>query len=201
MAKWWLKADYLETCNCAHGCPCNLTQLPTYGGCNAIVGYRINEGECDGVPLAGLVLGYVASWPGAIHHGNGQALVFVDEKGDAAQRAALEAIGSGRAGPGGAFEIFASTMKEPPAVTVGPIRFERQGKRARLELGDIAHADVGPIRGDMGDEADARMVLPNGFIFRDALIVNTNEGRAATPRISFELRNSSAFLSEIAYNA
>ena len=66
MSKWWFKSEYIEACNCAHGCPCNLTQIPTHGGCNAVVGYNITEGECDGVDLGGLKLGYVASWPGPI---------------------------------------------------------------------------------------------------------------------------------------
>jgi hypothetical protein len=201
MAKWWFEADYIETCNCAHGCPCNLTQIPTYGGCNAIVGYHITAGECDGVSLRGLTLGYVASWPGAIHRGNGHSVVFVDETANAAQRAALAEIGCGRAGPGGPFEVFASTMREPPAVMYGPVEFERRGKRGRLKLGSTAHATVGPIRGDMaGDEANVRMLLPDGFIWRDALIVNTDDGRASAPKFSFTLSNTNAFFSQVAYN-
>jgi len=200
MSKWWLKAQYIETCNCAHGCPCNLKQIPTHGGCNAVVGYKIEEGECDGVKLGGLVLGYVGSWPGAIHHGNGRAVVYIDERADDAQRAALEEIGTGRAGPGGPFEIFASTMAEPPEVVVGPIDFELEGKRGKLEFGRLAEATVGPIIGDMGEEADARMILPQGFIWRDAVLANTQSGRAKSAHVDFKLADSNAFLSEVAYN-
>ena len=200
MSKWWLKAQYIETCNCAHGCPCNLTQIPTHGGCNAVVGYKIEEGECDGVKLGGLVLGYVGSWPGAIHRGNGRAVVYIDERADDAQRAALEEIGTGRAGPGGPFEIFASTMAEPPEVVVGPIDFELEGKRGKLEFGRLAEATVGPIIGDMGEEADARMILPQGFIWRDAVLANTQSGRAKSAHVDFKLADSNAFLSEVAYN-
>src|SRR5262245_58601811 len=139
MATWWFEADYIETCNCAHGCPCNLTQIPTNGGCNAIVGYQITAGDHGGVSLGGLTLGYIASWPGAIHQGNGQGLVFIDEKANAAQRAALADIGCGKAGPGGPFEIFASTMKAPATVMYGPVEFQREGKRGRLKLGNAAH--------------------------------------------------------------
>src|SRR3970040_2251570 len=103
MSKWWFKSEYIEACNCAHGCPCNLTQIPTHGGCNAVVGYNITEGECDGVDLGGLKLGYVASWPGPIHKGNRRAVVIVDERARPEQRAALAALRAGRAGPGGWF--------------------------------------------------------------------------------------------------
>lgn len=200
MSRWWLKARYIETCNCAHGCPCNLTQIPTYGGCDAVVGYDIVEGACDGVDLAGLKLGYVASWPRAIHQGNGHAVVIIDEKASQGQRAALEAIGTGRAGPGGCFEVFASTLNDPPEVIVAPIVFELHGKRGRLEFGRVAEATVGPIVGDMGDEADARLILPSGFIFQDAVLCNSESGRAKAAHLDFRFDNTNAFVSEVAYN-
>jgi hypothetical protein len=200
MANWWFKSEYIETCNCAHGCPCNLTQIPTHGGCNAVVGYKISEGECDGVDLKGLKLGYVGSWPGPIHKGNGHAVVIVDERANAKQRAALEAIATGRAGPGGCFEIFASTMAAPPEIVVAAIEFRREGKRGSLKFGKIAEATVGPIIGDLGDEANARMVLPQGFIWQDAVIANTEKGRAKTRHIDFKLDNTNAFFSDVAYN-
>jgi hypothetical protein len=200
MSRWWIKADYIETCNCAHGCPCNLTQIPTHGGCDAVVGYRIKADECDGVDLGGLTLGYVASWPGAIHHGNGHSVVIIDERASEPQRKALTAIARGEAGPGGPFEIFASTMAEPAEVVVGKADFKLDGKRGLLKFADVAEANVGPIVGDMGDEANARMVLPQGFIFQDAAIANTDSGRARSQRVDFTLADSNAFLSEVAYN-
>lgn len=200
MSRWWMKADYIETCNCAHGCPCNMTQIPTHGGCDAVVGYQIKAGECDGIDISGLTIGYVASWPGAIHHGNGHSVVIIDERATEAQRRALAAIATGEAGPGGPFEIFAGTMAEPAEQIVGKVDFELDGKRARLKFADVAEADVGPIIGDMGDEANARMVLPEGFIFQDAQIANTDSGHAKTRRIDFTLANSNAFVSEVAYN-
>lgn len=199
MSRWWLKADYIETCNCAHGCPCNLTQIPTHGGCDAVVGYRITEGACDGVDIGGLNLGYVASWPGAIHHGNGHAVVIIDERASDQQRQALEAIATGAAGPGGPFEIFAGTMLDIERRT-GKVEFDLDGKRGRLEFADVADVRVGPIIGDMGDEADARMILPQGFIWRDSQLVNTETGRAKARHVDFTLADSNAFLSEVAYN-
>ena len=32
-----MKADYVETCNCDFGCPCNFNGFPTYGYCRALV--------------------------------------------------------------------------------------------------------------------------------------------------------------------
>ena len=46
--------------------------------------------------LDGLCLSVYANWPGAIHEGNGEALVLIDERADAAQRAALETLLDGK---------------------------------------------------------------------------------------------------------
>jgi hypothetical protein len=29
--KWYMKANYVETCNCDYGCPCNFSGFPTGG--------------------------------------------------------------------------------------------------------------------------------------------------------------------------
>jgi hypothetical protein len=201
MANWWWRADYAESCNCAHGCPCNVTQLPTDGTCQAVVAWKVREGAFGSTRLDGLALGLIVRWPNAIHRGNGRAVVFVDERADTAQRDALSRIGTGAAGDGGPFAIFAGTYAEPATVVVGPLRFERDGRRASLRFGELASAEIGPVRGDMdGSEADVHLVMPSGFVFRDALIANTNQCETKATGLSFRHRNSSAFLSEVAYN-
>ena len=42
---WHLKADYVETCNCDYGCPCNFDSFPTYGFCRSLVLYHIQDGN------------------------------------------------------------------------------------------------------------------------------------------------------------
>jgi hypothetical protein len=202
MSKWWWKADYVETCNCAHACPCNLTMLPTHGTCRGVEVWKIREGECDGVRLDGLHVALAFSWPGPIHRGHGRGVVFIDERADSAQRAALEKIGAGEAGPGGPFEIFRGTFDERPAVAVGPVKFSVNGRRAGFVLGKFADVEVGPVISDMdGSEANARLVMPEGFIFRDGAIVNVDSGRVRGHGLDFTYSMSSAFIAEVAYNA
>jgi hypothetical protein len=200
MATWWWKADYVETCNCAHGCPCNLTQIPTDGTCKSVVAWEIREGACDGVRLDGLTLGLIEHWPNPIHKGNGRCLIYIDERADPAQRAALERIGRGDAGAGGPFSIFAATYATPPAVVCGPVRLERKGRRVELALGELARATVAPVKEDLGGEANARLVLPTGFIFTDGDIVNTDTCTVDAPGLSFSYRDTSAFYAQVAYN-
>lgn len=201
MPKWWWKSDYLETCNCAHGCPCNLTMLPTDGTCQAIDAWKIREGMFDGTRLDGLGLALILHWPNPIHRGNGRCIVFIDESADEVQRRALGAIGTGAAGPGGPFEIFATTFAEPARVEVGSFRFEREGRRGSLELGRLARATLGPVRSDMDQsEADAHMILPQGFIWKDGLIVNTDSCEVDAPGLAFHHSGTSGFFSEVDYN-
>jgi hypothetical protein len=201
MSKWWWRADYVETCNCAHGCPCNFTMIPTNGGCHGVDSYHIREGECDGVRLDGLNVALVFAWPGPIHHGHGRGVVYIDDRANAAQREALESIVTGEAGPGGPFEIFRSTFDDRPEVIVGPAAFSVDGRRASIALGGLATVKVGPIISDMdGSEANARLVLPGGFIFTDGAVVNVDEGRVHGGGLEFTYDHSSAFIADVAYN-
>jgi hypothetical protein len=202
MSKWWWRADYIETCNCAHGCPCNFTMLPTHGGCRGLEAFAIREGECDGVRLDGTGVAFGFSWPGPIHRGHGRALVYIDERASAAQRAALEKIATGEAGPGGPFEIFRGTFDERPAVVVGPLKLSLNGRHASIDIGKHGGVKVDPILSDMdGSEANARLVMPDGFIFKDGAIVNAHDGHVHGGGLDFTYGMSSAFIAEVAYNA
>jgi hypothetical protein len=200
MARWWWKADYLESCNCAHGCPCNLTQIPTDGTCKSMVAWEIREGECDGVRLDGLTLGMIGFWPNPIHKGNGRSLAFIDERADPEQRAALALIATEQAGAGGPFNLFAAVAEGPVAVFHGRIDIRRDGRRTDMSFGDLASASIGPIVQDMGGEATVRLVIPGGFIFDDGDIVNTDACSVNAPGIAFSNRDSSAFYAKVSYN-
>jgi len=198
---WWWRADYIESCNCAHGCPCNTSMIPTHGGCQAATAWRIREGACGEVRLDGTTIGLLIHWPGPIHRGNGHAIVFIDENASPTQREALARIGAGKAGEGGPFAIFATTLAEPARVVYGPLRFELDGRRARLRFGELAEVQVGPILNDMdGSEADAHLVLPHGFIFRDAELLNSVRCQVHAAGLSFSHEGSHALFSDVAYN-
>jgi hypothetical protein len=201
MSNWWWKADYIETCNCTHGCSCNLTMIPTDGTCQAIDAWKIREGAFDTTRLDGLGIALIVRWPNPIHRGNGRCVVFIDERADEAQRKSLSEIGIGKAGQGGPFEVFATTYAEPATVRFGHFRFERDGRRGTLELGDAARVRLGPIVNDMDkSETDAHMVLPQGFIWRDSRMLNTDQCEVTLPGLQFKHAGSSAFFSEVEYN-
>jgi hypothetical protein len=175
--------------------------IPTDGTCQAIDAWRIKDGAYKNIRLNGLVIALIVRWPNPIHKGNGKAVVFIDERATEPQREALVKIGTGRAGSGGPFEIFASTYSDPAKIVYGPIQFERSGKEAILRLGNLARAELEPIRSAMDNSiADAHMVLPRGFIWKDSEIVNTKLCEVNIEGLKFQHGNSSAFLSEVEYN-
>lgn len=95
MTPWEIRGRELANCNCNYGCPCQFGVLPTTGSCEAAVAFEIDKGHYGDVKLDGLRAAGVYKYPGAIHFGNGQMQLIIDDRADAKQRAALEAIMTG----------------------------------------------------------------------------------------------------------
>src|SRR2546425_8666497 len=83
---WHLNGKVLVACNCDWGCPCNFNARPTTGKCEGGWTWHIEEGAYGDIKLHGLSFSVYVNWPGAIHEGNGEALVLIDSRADAAQR-------------------------------------------------------------------------------------------------------------------
>jgi hypothetical protein len=65
----------------------------------------------------------------------------------------------------------------------------------------MASTQIGPILSDLDkSEADAHMVLPSGFIFKDGVVLNTDSCRVNAPGLQFSHSKSSAFFSDVEYN-
>ena len=95
MTPWEIKGRELANCNCAYGCPCQFNALPTYGTCEAAVGYEIDTGHYGDIKLDGLRVSAIYKWPGAVHEGNGEYQIFIDENATSEQRDAIEKIVTG----------------------------------------------------------------------------------------------------------
>ena len=96
MIPWELKMKEFTNCNCAYGCPCQFTALPTYGNCRAIASFVVTEGHFGDVDMAGVKAVGILSWPAAIHEGNGSVEAIVDESASDAQKDAMLKIMTGQ---------------------------------------------------------------------------------------------------------
>lgn len=173
MADWRMQGDEFATCNCNWGCPCQFSARPTHGKCEAVVAMRIDQGHFNDVPLAGLTWVGTFAWPGAIHEGNGNCQVFIDQGASEAQREALLTILSGgETDPGSTvFHVFASTistMHEPQFVAI-ELQVDVASRLATVRVPGVLEATGEPIRNPVSGEAQrVRLVLPDGFEFSEA---------------------------------
>ncbi|MFC5662577.1 DUF1326 domain-containing protein [Kitasatospora misakiensis] len=114
--RWHVTGDWFDTCKCAIPCPCTFAQPPTFGDCDGIMAWHIREGTYGDVPLDGLnvlMVGYFVGNPWTGDHTDPRAAVFLDERADEQQRAALGAIFGGQAGgwPAQFVEMFHPEMQ------------------------------------------------------------------------------------------
>jgi hypothetical protein len=179
-----------------------VVESPTNGDCKAILTWSIEEGAFGDERLDGLGVSLLLAWPGAIHEGNGHAVVYVDERANEEQRDGLVAIARGEAGPGGPFEVFATTYVEPPEVVVGPLTLEREEHDARVNLGELGQIAFEPLRDVMdGSPSLVRWVKASGFLWRDGLTVKTKVAEARAGNVSFRYEDTCGVYSEVGYNA
>ena len=173
---WKLSGKVLVTCNCDWGCPCNFNARPTTGKCEGGWTWHVDDGAYGDVTLNGLAFSVYVNWPGAIHEGNGEALTLVDERADAAQRAAIETLIGGKVGgPWGTLGWTWPTVHGPYAVAYD-LFFD--GVKTRIKCGDYVEIECGPIRNAVtGAEAHPGVVLPEGIIFKQGELGTTTRFR------------------------
>lgn len=121
---------------------------PTYGTCTAVVGWRIDEGNYGDVSLDGLNVVVALHSPGNMAEGNWKAALYLDDRAGGEQQAALGEIWGGQAGghPG----ELAKLIGEVAGVATVPFSFETDGRRGRIQVGDVGGAEWEPIEGQGG---------------------------------------------------
>jgi hypothetical protein len=184
-------------CNCAWGCPCQFNSLPTYGDCRALGFGQIEQGRYGDVPLDGLRWGVLLAWPKAIHLGNGTCQAIVDERADARQRAALEAIIQGRDTDPGAliWQVFATTMTKVLPTLFEPIELalDVDKRMATVRVPGLLEGRGEPIRNPVtGALHRARINLPAGFEYSQAEMASGTS--RATGAIALDLQGTHAHL-------
>jgi hypothetical protein len=172
--KWHISGDEISNCNCAWGCPCQFNALPTYGRCEGIAVWQVREGHFGDTRLNGTRFAGIGWFPGPIHEGNGTIQIIVDEQATPEQREALIKLSSGKYG-GAFFEIFAAVTPNRPEPIFAPIFIEMDYDRrtANVRIPGILESQTQPIKNPVtGEEHRARIVLPNGFEFKEAEVAN-----------------------------
>jgi hypothetical protein len=160
--------------------------------------YHIRNGNYGKVSLGGIDVVVAASWPKAIHEGNGTCQLFISEKANTEQREAVVAIFSGNAKGEGAFAIFAPTFKfvlEPRFVTINA---NIDGKKSSFSVPDIIDVQIENFRNPVtGEEQDTKINLPGGFTWKLAECAKSRIMKIVTPGLNFDDSGKNAFYSVV----
>jgi hypothetical protein len=123
VSEWHVAGDWFDVCRCDVPCPCEFAQAPTDNYCQGVLVWHINEGRYGNTPLDGFNVLAVGEFEGNIWAGAKATMgIYIDERADAAQREALQAIFGGRAG--GFPAQFAELIGELRGLDFAPIEFE-----------------------------------------------------------------------------
>jgi len=176
---WHLKGKVLVSCNCDWGCPCNFNALPTTGKCEGGWTWHVEDGAYADTRLDDLNFSVYVNWPGAIHEGNGEALILIDERADAAQRAAIEELLGGKIG--GPWQVLGWTWPKvhgPYTVTYDVV-FD--GVKSRIKCGEYVEVECDAIRNPVtGAESNPSVILPEGIIFKSGELGATTRFRVSS---------------------
>src|SRR4051812_29803207 len=164
---WSIRGHVIVGCNCDYGCPCNFNGLPTTGKCEGNWNWHVEDGSFGDVPLAGINFGLAVNWPGAIHEGNGEGILVIDERTDSRQRDAITALLSGRVG--GPWKIIATTISRAHGPEFAPFEIEYRGYESSAKAGRFITVQMEPVRNKVTKvESFPRAILPQGFVFKEA---------------------------------
>lgn len=196
---WHMTAKYYEACNCELGCPCNMSGLPSHGNCEGVVGVKVISGERDGVDLAGVKFVGAVKWPGAIHEGNGEMVLFIDAPD--AQRDALMPIVTAE-DPGLPWEILVATVSTVHGPYFETVEIDDNKTDSVVKVGDMLEVRFESFRDPVsGEPHEAHMVLPNGFIFQDGLIGTTSVNKLNADGVTFDHAGKNAYYSEVTWSS
>ncbi len=144
---WSLEGEYMENCSCDVLCPCitsSMTGAADTERCLVPLALHIDKGEKDGVSLDGLNAVMVVDAPQVMADGGWRVAVYLDERADEQQQAALGEILSGELG--GPPATLAGLVGEQLGVRVVPINYTSEEGRKRVEVPGIMDFEIEPLR-------------------------------------------------------
>lgn len=175
MTVWEIHGRELGNCNCDYACPCQFNSLPNDGTCQAAVGYEVETGFYGDVKLDGLRMAATYKWPGAVHEGNGEMQLIIDERATPEQRTALERIMNGEDTEEFATMWFVfSAMapnKHPTLYRRINIDVDIEERMGSVSIDGVFDLKAEPIKNPVtGENHRVRIDLPNGFEYSIAEI-------------------------------
>jgi len=149
---WQIAGAYLESCNCEAICPCRMVDgiaggRSTYGICFGLLGWRIDDGDADGVELSGLGEALACRYNDDEPGSPWSFVLYVDERGSNEQRGTLADIFLGeRGGPHILKLPWVRKPRHVVAVRAASVDLDSAGKM--LDVGEVGAIRVARLADD-----------------------------------------------------
>jgi hypothetical protein len=200
--QWTMRGSLLGACNCDWGCPCSFDAPPTYGHCQGMYTWIVEEGRYGDTALDGLKFGWGGYSPGPMHEGHGTAVVMIDEAASAKQRGAIEALTrSGEAGL--PWDIFHTVTETWLDTIIAPIDVELSGINSKIRVGGgaIYELQLSRIKNPVtGEEEELYLDKPTGFTARRTELGSSVIDRLSCDGLSWEDADKYGEYSEFSYS-
>jgi len=155
---WHVTGSYFEGCNCEAICPCRSVRgapggASTFGECYGALSWHIHDGSADGVELSDtlvvLTLRYFdAEQPST----KWEVVLYIDDRADEAQAAALASIFLGRAG-GTVAAQYGPAIGDVHAVRRARISIEHTAPRKRIDVAGYIRLEAEELASAVGEVA------------------------------------------------
>ncbi len=148
MAKWELKGDYFEACNCELTCPCIFLSPPTGSDCTVLLGWHIDKGKFEDTKLNGLNVALAAYSPGHMQKVKWKVALYLDASASKAQADALGEIFGGK--HGGMPAALGSFIGEMLGAKSLPINYKANGGQHSLSIAGVSEVQAEDVSGTEG---------------------------------------------------
>lgn len=187
---WEIRGPKIGVCSCDYGCPCEFNGKPTRGFCEGGEAHLIEKGHFGDVSLDGLIVAATYRWPGAVHEGGGWAQGIIDKRATDEQVDALfKILGGEEQEPTTVFNIYGSTMEGEHDPIFADLTFEADipARTGRFIVDGQIEMALSPIRNPVtGKPHRAKIVLPEGFEFREAEMASGDLSVATAQQMKYE---------------
>jgi hypothetical protein len=143
---WWAKGLLFENCDCRLLCPAHLNynNLCDNERCHSHWAIHFDEGELAGVRIDGLNVFILFDTPQRMIDGGWRQAIYLDERCDETQAAALESMFRGEVG--GNWVILAGLVSDRLETRRVSIEYRDEGKRKSMRIDGLLETSVEAIK-------------------------------------------------------
>lgn len=188
-SRWWARGLLFENCNCQAVCPghVHFDQVCWQERCIGWWAVRFDEGEFEGVSLAGRRAVIAYETPPHMIEGGWVEVLIIDDEASEAERRALQAILDGSAG--GPWAVLARFVGEWLPTRYLPIRVVEGDKSLAVEVDGVLEGRIEELR---GRDRSRPVTFDNMFnqIHDNRMVIAKGDTRYDDGRIRVETRGT-----------